>query len=351
MLVGIVGGGACGLSCATVLEKYKIDYLIFERSNKIGSKILASGNGRCNIFNKNLIDSKDFKYDLLLNFLKENECPLVVDDEGRYYPLSNSSKTILDLFLSKIDKNKLILNKPILKIEKINNKYKLADKLVDKLVLASGSVANIIKDKQDVVYSYLKSLNINLTKIKPSLCGFKTKEDTTLLKGLRIKGLVSLYNDNKLIVKEEGEINFKEDGLSGIVIMNMSYYYNKLKELKNPYLIIKIYPNYNLTNFKSLKYAIPTNLYNYINKYKLNIYDLKFHILSTYDYFNSQVISGGVDLNIIDWDFSLKKDKNIYIGGELLDYDFPCGGYNLSTAFSCGFMIGQNIYEKYQKCN
>ena len=157
MLVGIVGGGACGLSCASVLEKYKIDYLIFERSNKIGSKILASGNGRCNIFNKNLIDSKTFNYDLLLNFLKENECPLVVDDEGRYYPLSNSSKTILDLFLSKIDKNKIILNTPILKIEKINNKYKLADKIVDKLVLASGSVANIIKDKQDVVYGYLKS--------------------------------------------------------------------------------------------------------------------------------------------------------------------------------------------------
>ncbi len=343
MKIGIIGAGASGLACATILEKNKIDYTIFEQNKNPGSKILASGNGRCNILNTNNIYDIDNSY--LLNFLKENECPIYSDDEGRSYPVSNSSKTILDLFLNNIDKNKLILDYKVSNIKIINNKFIIDNKEFDILVLASGSKANIISKKSENCYNYLSDLNIKLTKLKPSLVGFSVKEDISLLSGLRLKAKASLYNDNKKIYSEFGEVQFKKDGISGIVIMNLSYYYNKLDRLNNPYIKLYINPDIDFNLYKDYKYILPNNCYNYfkLNNIKPNNFIL--NIKDTYDYTFAQVVSGGVSLTDIDSNYRYINNKNIYIAGELLDKDFPCGGYNLSYAFSTGFKIGCNINE------
>ena len=337
MVVGIIGAGACGLAAATVLEQAKIKYIILERNNKPGSKILASGNGKCNIMNmENMSLNKE-----LIAFLKANSCPTYFDLEGRVYPLSNSSKTILNVFLDNISKENLKTNELVTKIVKKDSYYIVNDYKYDKLIIATGSSANIVLSKQSSCYDYLSSLNIRLTELKPSLVGFKVKEDVSILKNNRFKVEVSLYNDSKLIAKENGEIIFKTDGLSGICVMNLSYYYNHLKELKDPYLRININPSFSYNQLKSLKYAFPDNTYLYFKD--KDIHNLILHIKDTYDIKDAQVICGGISKNDVNIDYSLKLDKNIYVGGELLDEDFPCGGFNLSHAFRSGFIIGENI--------
>lgn len=344
MRVGIIGSGACGLACATVLEKNNIDYLIFEQNKKPGSKILASGNGRCNIANKNIIKKNIFiDYNLLFDFLDKHDCPLYQDEEGRFYPLSNNSQTILDLFLDNINKDKLLLSNPVLNIIKKDDYYLVNNCKFNKLVLATGSIANINMDKANLVYDYLKGFNLKINKLKPSLVGFKVKENIKVLSGLRIKALVSLYNANKLIKEETGEIQFKDDGISGIVIMNMSYYYNQLDNIDNPYFVVRINPFFDYSQLKNYKYAIPNKLFEYFNKNNLDLTALVFHVKDLYDFKFAQVVSGGISLKEINSNFSLIKDQNIYVGGELLDLDYPCGGYNLGTAFNIGFMIGNNI--------
>ena len=341
MKIGIVGAGACGLACATVLEKNNIEYMIFEKNKKPGSKILASGNGRCNIMNTNNFYDIDNHY--LLDFLAINQCPIYEDLEGRCYPVSNSSQTILDLFLSKINQEKLLLDKPVLEIKKVKDKYYIYDYKFDKLVLASGSYANLLLEKKDIVTNYLKNLNLNLTPLKPSLVGFKTNIDITLLNGLRLKCEALLYNDGKLIKKESGEVQFKKDGISGIVIMNLSYYYNKIKKLNNPYIKLNINPDINYSDYSTTRFILPFNAYNYFLKNKINPNSFIIPISGTYDSSFAQVMAGGVALDCVDSNYRLKNDYNIYIGGELLDIDYPCGGYNLSSAFSSGFKIGENI--------
>ena len=343
MLVGIIGAGACGLSAATVLEQNKIDYLILERNKKPGSKILASGNGKCNIMHDdNIVDNARLKA-----FLAMNSCPIYKDNEGRCYPISNSSQTIVDVFLANINLNKLKLNTLVSNITKVNNKYIIGPYQFDKLVLASGSFANIIKEKATLCYDYLASLNLKLTKLKPSLVGFKVKEDLSLLKNKRFKAEVSLYNDYKLVKKENGEVIFKENGLSGIVIMNMSYYYNHLARLNKPYLVLNLNPEFDYSKLKDLKYALPGNSYLFFKDRSPN--NLTLEIIDTYDFTEAQVISGGVSLDEVKPNYSLKKDPNIYIGGELLDKDFPCGGYNLSHAFMTGFKIGEGIVNEIRR--
>ena len=352
MKVAIIGAGACGLAVANVLCKTKIEYVVFERNKKPGSKILASGNGRCNIANDKVIDKKiKINYQLLYDFLAVNECPLVMDDEGRYYPLTNTSETVLNVFLKALKPYTLRLNCPVSTIKKQNNQYLIGDEAFDKLVLCSGSGAGIISTKRNVVYDYLTSLNIQLTTLKPSLVGFKVKENISSLKGLRISARATLYNNQKVIYTEDGEVQFKEDGLSGIVIMNLSYYYNQLKYYKNPQIKLVLNPNFDYNHLKSLEYALPRPLFDYLAKNNLKPDNLKFSILSTYDQSMAQVIAGGIPLAAINPDFSLKQDPNIYCGGELLDLDYPCGGYNISTAFATGFMIGENIKDSYEICN
>ncbi len=357
MKVGIIGGGACGLVVARILQENNISYTLFEK-NKIGKKILASGNGKANIYNTNITSefyNNQFASDLvgamyakLLVFFQRIGLYTKTDSEGRSYPYSESSLTVLNCLIE--NKTNLIENFEVKKIEKKNKQFFIndLDEGFDYLVLASGSMAGMIKSKQVGYNNYLNSLNLKMTPLRPSLVGFKLANYPKNLSGVRAKALVSLYQGTKLIHQEQGEVIFKNDGISGICVLNLSYYYNQLKAKNNCHLSLNFVPDYdvNINTKKELLGLLNNKLASYIGEFQdLNHYlrNLTFDILDTYDFEFCQVVSGGLNLDQINKDLTLKTEPHIFVGGELLDVDGACGGYNLMFAFSCGLLIGEML--------
>jgi len=345
--IAIIGAGASGLFLANLLEKNNIEYTIFD-SGKVGRKILASGNGKCNISNINL----DKKYyhnnkiasylinkhkDKLFNAFKELNIYTKIDNEGRMYPISESSLSILNALTKNINMN--IVNIHVNKITKKNNKYYLNDynEGFDYITLGIGSPAGF-KNKLD--YSIFNSLDLKFNDFRPSLSGFKLKENVKPISGVRAKAHVKLLDNNKIIHEEDGEVIFKDDGISGICIMNLSsYYYHTC--MKNIKLVVSVVDK----KYDSYITVLNPKLLDYVNKNNLNPMELIFNIKSTYDFEFSQVANGGIDLSSINDNLSLKSDDHIFVMGEVIDCDGICGGFNLSFAFLSALEVSEVLYE------
>lgn len=348
MKIAIIGGGACGLLCATLLEKYNINYTIFNKG-KIGNKILASGNGRCNIanasFNASAYHNNPLATNIVSNYQNKlfdyfNELKIYTkaDNEGRMYPISESSQSVLNALLRKIKGE--IIDVEVNNITQDNNKYIINDtyKYYDKIILSSGSIASYKPEYSFI--NYLSSLNIKINEFKPSLVGFKTSLKLKPISGVRCKCITYLYNNDELIHKEAGEVIFKDDGISGICIMNQSSYYNHIDKLNKPYIKLDLLNDNQYDDYITI---LNPKLLEFINKNNLNPSSIIIPISSTYDYVVSQVCSGGIDINDINNNLSLKNNNAIYVGGELIDVDGVCGGYNLMFAFSCAMKIAEEI--------
>ena len=351
MNIAIIGAGASALFLQALL-KNKYDITIFERNKKIASKLLASGNGRCNLLNINA-SSNDYNNKGFMDkvFSKVNTMDILkifnklgltttIDEEGRVYPISLSSETVLNILTDKMNA-KVELNYIVKSIKKVGDKYQINDykTLFDYCVLASGSSAAIIEEKQNLCYDYLKLFNLSPKSINPSLVGFKIKNSLKGLFGVRCKALCKLYVDNMLIHEERGEVIFKEDGISGIVIMNMSSYYNRTNKNRS-YITLDILEGINPNNLKG---ALNPKMYLYVIENRIDIHSFRLDIVDTYGIKDSQVINGGIDVSNISDTFRLNNDKNIFLMGEMLDIDGICGGYNLSFAFMSAYIVGSEL--------
>lgn len=355
--IAIIGAGASGLFLAKKLsESPDVDVTVFEKNRQVGAKLRASGGGKANIFNRDVrpehYNQPDFIKELLRQYFPKQledqfaEWGLVTitDEEGRVYPASQFSQTVVDV-LTDYPKDNIHLetNYDIQHIEHKNRKWIINDypTLFDILVLASGSPAGMIPKNQRGYNSYLDSLSLKTNPLQPSLAGFLLEDYPKSLSGCRTKAIVSLYQGKKLIHKESGEITFKDDGVSGIVIMNLSAFYRRLSSQKNCRLEInltywdehfdtKVYlqDNQKVTGLLHPKLAA---LY---QQKPFDIHRLTFQIADTYSLDTAQVSHGGIDLSEIDWYFAARKHHNLYILGEMLDVDGVCGGYNLFFAFA-----------------
>lgn len=346
MKTAIIGAGACGILLASLLDDNKYDYTLFNKG-KIGNKILASGNGRCNISNLNYDGNKYHDNKLALRVLSENKDDFFnllnvykiytkADSEGRMYPISESSLSVLNVMLKHISKK--IVEAEILTIDRKNDGYYLNNSYgpYDNVVIATGSNASYKSG-----YNYLNIIKkLKFNEFKPSLVGFQTNLKLKEISGSRSKCMAYLYNDNKLIYSEEGEVIYKDNGISGICIMNLSSYYAKLKKINNPY--VKLDLAYNC-EYDCYETVLQPKLYNYVLKNKINPHSFIIPIVKTYDFLFAQVCSGGIDISEINDNLSLKKYPNIYVGGEIIDVDGVCGGFNLMFAFSCAIKIFKEL--------
>lgn len=348
MKIAIIGAGACGLLCATLLDKYNIEYTIFNKG-KVGNKILASGNGRCNISNANfnakayhnnpLAVSIISEYqDKLFKYFDELKIYTKVDNEGRMYPISESSQSVLNAILRKI--KGLIIDTEVNSINKENDKYVINNKYkdFDKVILASGSIASYKPEYSFI--NYLSTINLSINTFKPSLVGFKSSLKLKTISGVRSKCTTYLYNDDKLIHSELGEVIFKDDGISGICIMNQSSFYNKISQIVNPYIKLDLLNGNIYDDYITI---INPKLLDFLNKNNISPNNFIIPIMSTYGYDVAQVCSGGVPVELINSDLTLKDNNDFYVGGELIDVDAVCGGYNLMFAFSCGIKIAEEL--------
>ena len=266
----VIGSGPSGIIAALKASK-KNNVILLEKNDKIGKKILVTGNGKCNLWNTNLFKEKleiekyyytdDFtklkkileKKDQTYSYLT-NELGIFTKEKNTYiYPYSNTATSIRETLERKLLNNKnieVILNFEAVKIEKKDNKFLVYNKnneyyKCDKVVISVGSKSsNLGTDSLD---NLLGLTNIKINEEFPSLVPIKLEEK--YLKdwnGIRCDVKLSLLVNNKKIKEEEGEIQLTDYGISGIVSFNLSGYINRIKDEK--YLEIDFMPDFKSDN-------------------------------------------------------------------------------------------------------
>lgn len=394
----IIGAGASGCFLALTL-KYKnpnLKVALIEKDDKLGKKLLITGNGRCNLGNTNInIDNynsssslekfaKSLEKNEYLNYLKNFGILIKKEDTStRLYPYSNQAITVCKSFERALEneKVKLIYNYDVKKATYENSFFVLNDDLkCKKLVVATGGKTYIKTETKDNGYNILKSFGHTITKLYPALTFLKTNHKYIKdLQGVRANVVVSLSVDGFIIKKEEGQVQFTKDALSGICIFNLSRNVNKyLKDNKKVEIIVDLVPDYNRTYIEC--YLKEFNDYNVVdaiscilnkkiaqvisNTLKLsdkkisglskseleNIsYTLKnmhFNIIETGDFKAAQVTNGGAKLDEFTSGLESLKKPLLYAIGEVLDVDGKCGGYNLSWAFNSALIAAEDILKK-----
>lgn len=369
--VAIIGAGASGLFLARLLaNETDVNVCVFERCKNVGTKLRASGGGKANIFNVNILPECYNQPDVVRNLLlritpqqlqREFEqlgLQVIVDEEGRVYPCTEYSQTVVDvLFQPPADNVRWQMEYEVTRLFRADDGWHVNDfpTIFDAVVIASGSPANMIPKNRVSYNGFLTELNLKAKPLSPSLVGFQIVDYPKLLSGCRVKVKAALYQQQHLIHEEYGEVTFKDDGLSGIVIMNLSAHYNRLSNKRNCWLSLDLLPrhpdfdmNQHIHRFHSLHGVLHPKLVQLFENKLFDIHNFTMNIQDTYDLTSAQVCSGGIELSEVDADFSLKRYPGLYATGEVLDVDGICGGYNLFFAFASAWIVGQRINGGFQ---
>ena len=363
--IAIVGAGASGLLLAKLLaDRTDMQTCLFEQSSKVGFKVRASGGGRANLFNRNITpecyNHPDFIRPLLQKVgpeklwrtFEEMGLLLTADEEGRVYPITQFSQTVVDVLWSPDAPNlHTELEYEVRKLSSQGSQWHINDYPVpfDAVVLATGSPANLLPQRQPSHNAFLTDFNLKTSPLEPSLVGFKLDRYPRRLSGCRVKVEAALYQNNNLVHREKGEVIFKDDGISGIVILNLSAYYSRLADKRNCEVELNLLPDGDVDieqykrNFGSLKGILHPKLNAWYEQHPFDVKKMKWTILEPYGLEFAQVCHGGIDLSEVDDNFALMRFPGLYAAGEMLDIDGLCGGYNLFFAFASALVIAQSL--------
>ena len=398
MKVGIIGGGASGMMSAILLNREGFDVTILEKNSTLGKKILMTGNGRCNYFNQDIGVDKYYTsdYEFLKTIVNEENILKVKEflnslglvpriKNGYYYPMSNTATSVLNAFLTEIERLKIktILDSEINNIKRKENKYQIMvngkKMLFDKIIIAIGSKAGL---KENANYELLNSLGIKMTPILPALCPLVLNGDFfNKWSGIRAEARVSIYANDKFLKSDLGEVQLTDYGISGICVMNLSSLVSKAlyqkqkvkvhlnflpnieKENIDKWLTLRDNTLYQRTVIELLESIIPYKLlYILVSKagiksnchYKSltkkekddlinNLSDLTLEIRETKEIFKGQVVTGGIPINRVKTTLEDKEYAGLYYTGEILDVDGICGGFNLGFAWLSSIVVSENI--------
>lgn len=395
--VVVIGGGAAGFfSAIQIAEKNpELKIVILEKSNKLLEKVRISGGGRCNVThacfepkelvkfyprgNKELLGPfHTFMTGDMMAWLEENGVETKIEEDGRVFPLSNSSQTIVDLFLNLARKYKIEIqiNSKIEKfyLEDDIWKVKLNSEIIEteNLILASGS--------NRFIWEKLSELGHEISKPVPSLFTFKTQDD--LFKefaGLAIQNCIVNIKESGL--KESGPILITHKGLSGPAILKLSAWEAKLLAEKSyNFILIVNWINKDFKNllkeFKRLRDEEPKQKVATYNIYKLpkrlwkkmietcNLGMKKFaetsnkdlekfaSILCQYEIAvkgkntnkDEFVTCGGVELSEINFkSMESKLHENLFFCGEIINVDALTGGFNFQNAWTTAYICSLGV--------
>lgn len=398
----IIGAGASGIACAINLKRKGKDVTLIEKNDKLGKKLLLTGNGRCNYFNSDFNHLKYVTkdYDNLKQIINEDNKNKLLNFfdyigikhkivDSYYYPYSNKSESFLFCLLSTLKELNVDIKYDynVTKIEKDRNtnKFKIYSDSsfleCDKLVLSTGSLSYPKTGSTGDGFRFLKDLGFDSLNITPALTSLNTNDKILTLEKIRTPIEASLYIDDKLIHEEKGELQINKDNISGICILNLSNYYVLNGMKKNSYIFINFLSllgvtkenynkfftdlanctvkktikdildgilNYKLTNYilKKSNISLDKNYFDLSDQefktLKNNLISYKIIITGVGDIEKAQTTYGGVHLcDINTYNMELKKISNLYLTGELLEPSGICGGYNLAFSFITGLLVGE----------
>ncbi len=401
MKICVIGAGASGLLAAISAKEQGADVFILERNTKIGRKILATGNGRCNFTNVDATHNhynhpsfvkpifEQFGPDKTINFFEGLGIEPKIEDQGKTYPLSEQASSIVDVLEYELDRLSIkvfyesFVDKVSFKNQKFHIKTNHQTFISDRVILATGGKALPKSGSDGHGYDIAKNLGHKITPIFPALV--KLKLDYPYLKqmdGVKIKASAELMHKGVSIHYEYGDVLFTKYGISGPTILQISRKANELLiEKEEIYIKVTLIDHLEIKDlierFKKLRdKPIEMALIGLVHKKLIHpllkeagihkflevvhqierkslmrlihlLLDWRFLIVGSKDYDDAQVTAGGIDIVDIDsMTLESKIQRGLYITGEVLDIDALCGGYNLQWAWSSGYVAGKYAAKK-----
>lgn len=397
--IAVVGGGASGMMAAICAMQKNTNVTIYEGSERLGKKILSTGNGKCNFSHRditmpdyygrhetwlksaiNRFDSEDtVAFFTQLGMLSKAK-------NGYLYPLSEQASTVLDVLRNKIEHSNITVmtgtkvidviktSKGTFSVLSANSKIEY-----DKVIIACGGKAAPKTGSDGNGYSLAQKLGHQLTQIVPGLVQLICKEDYfKSISGVRSEGIICISTNKGKLLKEYGEIQFTDYGVSGIPVFQLSRSVNYLLLAQKEVIMeLDLLPDYSekdleilllqrrtnnpntileefftgILNKKLMLLFIklaglkPSQQVNNVRKEKL-LQVLMFckqwriHIIGNKGFDNAQVCAGGIEISQITEYMESKIHAGLYFTGEILDIDGRCGGYNLQWAWTSGYIAG-----------
>lgn len=398
----VIGGGAagffCGVNAARMDRSLKVT--IIEKSHKLLSKVKVSGGGRCNVthacfdiieMSKHYPRGQHFVKKAFhqffttdtISWFEERGVKLKTESDGRMFPVTDSSRTIIDCLLKEASRYnvEIIMNTEVRSLTSEDGKFRIELSgsrryVSDFVCIASGGYP------RSSMFDWLKELDHTIEEPVPSLFTFNLpNHPITKLMGVSVgKARVKIIGTK---LEEEGPLLITHWGLSGPVVLRLSAWGARELKIKNYELkiIISWLPDYNEESlrkkFQDLRninasqkinnknsFALPSRLWEFLadqsgiknewrwadlpsaeqNKFIKNLYSYECEVKGKTTFKEEFVTAGGIKLNEVDANTMMsKKVSNLFFAGEVLDVDGITGGFNFQHAWTSGFVAGNAI--------
>lgn len=397
--IAIIGGGASGMMAAISAASKGVEVTVYEAKDRLGKKILATGNGKCNFTNLVQEDScyrgsnaffskaarEAFSVENTLEFFKSIGIEPKIRN-GYVYPNSEQAASVADALTMELRAQKIkVIQEQVYSVKDADKQFLVKSeqgyKEYDKVILCCGSCAGMKNPKEFTGYQLAEHLGHKITPLIPALVQLRCKEKWfKTVSGVRTEGVITVLENGKKIAQEKGELLFADYGLSGIPVFQVSRFAGEaLQRGSKVSCSVDLLPGYTKeeleqllqTRFETFKNRTAEELLVGILNHKLNYVLLKecnidpvvdskkayrqedfrrlaalykgltCQVIQLNPFANAQVCAGGVDTSEID-DKTLESKlvKGLYFAGELVDVDGTCGGYNLQWAWSSGYVAG-----------
>jgi len=396
----ILGGGAAGIAAAISAAESApkgTKILLIEQNPRIGKKLLATGNGRCNLDNTGISPQRYFSSESMelermlsamgdpLQWFQSHGLLTRTDPEGRVYPYSNQATDFLNLLLYWLERLGVEIRTgcTVQNISRKNSSYDVETSegrlSARSVICAFGGQAGPQFGTNGFGGELMKSLGFRIQPEYPCLVALQCERPRPSgLAGIRAKATVTLTDGEKFVAREEGEVQFTEQGLSGIVIMQLSNYLRPKSGPRKPVLHIDLFPAHTeeeltqllVRRLKLMKDASAEDLMTgFVHKRigtavwkaaklppRISPADApilarafknwQFAGLTPLGWQQAQTTGGGMGLSqLYPESFMVRTMPGLYVVGETLDAAGSCGGFNLHWAFGSGIAAGRHAAE------
>lgn len=398
MILGILGAGASGMAAALAAsENPETQVLLLERQARVGKKLSATGNGRCNLTNLHASEGgyfgeapafarpalSAFPPEKTLDWFRSLGLYTVAEDSGRVYPFSDQANSVVDVLRFALNRTNITLKTgfEVEKIKKTPEGFRLESAgeglSCDRLIIAAGGLAGTALGGSMSGYRLLMKLGHHATRLRPALVQLKTDwAGVESLKGIRTECVARVYRDEELFAESKGQVQFTQYGLSGPVIFEVSR--DVGQGSGNWKCILDLLPEISEDDLrKELFRRLETGwaaeelltgiLHNRLGRVIARRAGVKTDrdlsaeameavaelvkafpvpINEPMGMDSAQVTAGGIRTEEFDPEtMESRLVPGLYACGEVLDIDGACGGYNLQWAWSSGRLAGRNAGE------
>ena len=399
--IAIIGGGASGMMAAVTAASQGGRVILLEHKDRIGKKILSTGNGRCNFTNTHQeplcyhSENPLFPWGIISQFDARDAISFFLqlgvyskNRNGYIYPNSDQASSVLDALRMELTRLHVDIRTKVEVRQILPGKKGFTlctdheDVRADRVILCTGSKAAPATGSDGSGYDLAKRLGHRMIPVLPALVQIRCGEKFfKAIAGVRGNGAVSIWSGGECIARDTGEIQLTDYGISGIPVFQVSRYASQLLyEKKEVIAVLDFMPDFTeeqteaflsaraktrpekplemfliglfhkkLSELLIKEVGLPRSraagdlTAEEIKKLVRLIKNFRLHVTSTNSYEQAQVCRGGIDTAEVDENtLESRFVPGLYFAGEILDVDGMCGGYNLQWAWASGYTAGKN---------